>query len=56
MKGLLVNEDVWAEIRYHYVQVYELLHFINTIIGEMLLFACFIDGYFILVQLLNITK
>lgn len=55
IKGLIVNEGVWAEIRYHHVQVYQLLQFVNITMGEIFMFACFIDGYFILVQLLNIT-
>lgn len=55
LKGLFVNEDVWAEIRCHHAQVCQLLELINASIGEMLMLACCIDGYFILLQLLNIT-
>jgi gustatory receptor len=54
-KGLLVNQDVWAEIRFHYVKVCELLQICNNKMGAIITIACFIDGYFILVQLLNIT-
>lgn len=55
MKGLLVNEKIWAEIRFHYVKVCELLQFINGQIGAIIIISSFVDGYFILVQLLNIT-
>lgn len=54
-KGLLVNEKVWSEIRFHYVKVCELLWFINSKTGEIIILSSFIDGYFILMQLLNIT-
>lgn len=54
-RGLLVNETVWADIRFHYIKICELLKFINNLMGESIVLACFIDGYFILVQLLNIT-
>lgn len=55
-KGLLINEEVWAEIRAHHVKIRELLKLINDSIGEMVVFVCCVDGYFILLQLLNITK
>jgi gustatory receptor len=54
-KGLLVNKNVWADIRLDYVKICELLNFVNIIMGEIVIIACFIDGYFMLVQLLNIT-
>ena len=53
--GLLVNEEVWSEMRFHYVKVCELLYFINRKMGEIIIISSFIDGYFILMQLLNIT-
>lgn len=55
LKGLLLNEQRWEEIRFHYVKICELLNSINDKMGEIIAIACFIDGYFILVQLLNIT-
>lgn len=54
-KGLIINETVWADIRYHHVQVLELIRFVNNLMGEMFVLSTFIDGYFILLQLLNIT-
>lgn len=54
-RGLIVNENVWAEIRSHHVQVFELLQFVNKSMGIILSLSCFIDGYFMLLQLLNIT-
>lgn len=56
LRGLKMSEKIWAEIRNHYVKIQELMTFINQLMGEMIMFACFVDGYFILVQLLNITK
>lgn len=55
MRGLLIGESVWAEIRFHHVQVQELLAYVNSLIGVMVVFACFMDGYFILLQLLKLT-
>jgi hypothetical protein len=55
-RGLLLNETLWAEIRFHHVQITELLRCYNKLLGEAVVFASFVDGYFILVQLLNITK
>jgi gustatory receptor len=55
LRGLLVNEKVWSEIRLHYVQICELLQFVNSKIGAAVLISSLIDGYFILMQLLNIT-
>lgn len=54
-KGLLVSEQTWAEIRYQHVQVSELFQIVNMNLNEMLLVACFNDGYFILSQMINIT-
>lgn len=55
IKRLMVDESVWEEIRVHHVQVTELLNFINGVMGAIIIVAYFIDGYFILLQLLNIT-
>lgn len=55
-RGLFVDESVWEEIRFHHVQVQELLAYVNKLIGEMVVSACFIDGYFMLVQLLQLTS
>lgn len=55
-RGLLLSERMWAEIRFHHVQVSELLRLLNGHIDDMLLLSCFNDGYFILSQMLNITK
>lgn len=54
-RGLFLDESVWAEIRYQHVQVSELTQFVNSNINEMLIVACFNDGYFILSQMTNIT-
>lgn len=55
IKGLLMNEPVWEEIRYHHNQVIDLMQIVNSSMGEAITLACFVDGYFILVQLLQIT-
>ena len=55
LKGLMLDENVWAEIRYHHFQVLELLQTVNESLNEMLILACFSDGYVILCQLVNIT-
>jgi gustatory receptor len=54
-KRLLVNETLWAETRYNHVQVSELIEIVNKSINELVIVACFSDGYFILSQALNIT-
>lgn len=54
-RGLMVNESVWAEIRLHHVQITELLKLTSQLIGPIVVAAYCINGYFILVQLLNIT-
>lgn len=55
-RGLFVDENVWAEVRFHQVQVSELAQLVNANIHEMLIVACFNDGYFILSQMTNITQ
>lgn len=54
-RGMVVNETVWADIRFHYVKICELLNYTNNVMGEIIVISCFVDGYFFLVQLLNIT-
>lgn len=54
-RGLMVNQSVWAEVRFHHVQVLELLKLMNENLSVMIFLACFIDGYFVLSQLINIT-
>lgn len=54
-QGLIMSDSVWAEIRCHYIKVHELLRYVNSLMGQMFIFGCFVDGYFILLQLLNIT-
>lgn len=56
LQTLFVNETTWAEIRYHHVQVSELITIVNENINELIILACFNDGYFILSQAINITK
>lgn len=53
-RNVLVHDALWGEFRLHYVKIQELTELINELIGELTVLACFIDGYFILVQLLNI--
>lgn len=54
-KGLLMSETFWTKTREQHAQVFDLLRFVNTLMGEVVIFAFFIDGYFLLMQLLNIT-
>lgn len=54
-KGLMMSENVWAEIRYHHSKVSEILRTFNENINEMVILACLNDGYFSLCQTINIT-
>lgn len=54
-RGQRVDESVWAEVRFHYVEILELLQLVNENLNVMIFLACFIDGYFVLSQLINIT-
>lgn len=51
----IVSEEIWSEIREHHVRVTELLQMTNSLMQELIICACFSDGYFILIQMLNIT-
>ena len=55
LKGLLVDDFTWSEIRLHYVQVSELIKIVNRNINEIIIVASFSDGYFTLSQAINIT-
>lgn len=54
LKRLFVSETTCAEIRSHHVQVSELIKVVNENMNELLIVACFSDGYFILSQAINI--
>lgn len=51
----MVSEAIWAEIRCDHNEVSELLKIVNINLSEMIIVACFIDGYFVLSQMINIT-
>ena len=55
VRGLMMSDQIWEEIRCHHVQINDLVNIVNSVIGRTIMFACLVDGYFILVQLLNIT-
>lgn len=46
LKGLISNESLREEIRFHHVQVSELVTVVNENINKMIMTSCFIDGYF----------
>jgi gustatory receptor len=56
LRYLLVSEMTWSEVREDYVKVCELLREVNKIMGVFVIFSSSTDGYFIVLQLLNIMK
>jgi hypothetical protein len=55
-RGRIISDQVWYDLRKHYTKLHELTLFINEHFGYFLLMACVNGAYFILIQLLNITK
>ncbi|XP_070501293.1 gustatory receptor for sugar taste 64a-like [Chironomus tepperi] len=55
LKTVPLNESIWAEIREHHVYVSDLVVEVNKMFGTAFIIACCNDGYFILIQMLNIT-
>lgn len=55
LQAFKLDDDVWAELRSHHVQVSELIKIINDEFGLIFMLACLNDSYFILIQMLNIT-
>jgi gustatory receptor len=56
LKHLIVNEMTWSEVREDYVKVCRLLKEVNDVLGIFVIHSCSNDGYFIVLQLLNIMK
>jgi Trehalose receptor len=56
LRHLIVSEITWSEVREDYVKVCELLRRVNDMFGSFVAFSCANDGYFIVLQLLNIMK
>ncbi|GAB0095007.1 Gustatory receptor [Sergentomyia squamirostris] len=54
IKGKAVPESYWQQIRLHYVQVCEIVEYVEGILSPMILISCTNDLYFICYQLLNI--
>ena len=54
-KDLVVQDEVWSEIRSDYNKVSELLKFVDGYLDKMIVLACLNDSYFMLVQLLNMS-
>lgn len=55
LKTVQLNENIWAELRLHHVYISELIRVVNEVFGFAFMLACCNDGYFILIQMLNIT-
>lgn len=55
LKTVPLNETIWAEIREHHAEVSDLVIRVNKMFGTAFIIACCNDGYFILIQMLNIT-
>lgn len=55
LKNVPISDILWDELRTHHVEVCELVLVINEIFGFAFMLACCNDGYFILIQMLNIT-
>jgi hypothetical protein len=55
-RGRIISDQVWYDLRKHYTKLHELTLFINEHFGFFLIMACLNGSYFILIQLLNITK
>ena len=56
MYGKGISSVVWHEVRTHYVQICELLEFVDENLATIIILACANDLYFICIQLLNIFK
>lgn len=52
----LMPEEVWSDFRSQYNKVSELVNVVDHLLSRLLLLACFNDAYFIIVQLLNLSK
>jgi hypothetical protein len=55
-RGRIISDQVWYDLRKHYTKLNELTLFIDEHFGFFLIMACMNGAYFILIQLLNITK
>jgi gustatory receptor len=54
LKGRVVSNDRWNDIRIDYVEVCELLKFVDNSLGKIILLATLNNSYLILVQVLSI--
>jgi gustatory receptor len=52
-KGRIISIDRWNELRLDYVEVCELLKFVDGVLDKLILIATLSNSYLILVQLLN---
>lgn len=55
MRTVPLKESVWEELRQDHTELSELVILVNEIFGLAFIVACCNDGYFILIQMLNIT-
>ncbi|CAG9805826.1 unnamed protein product [Chironomus riparius] len=55
LKTVSLSDTTWAELREHHVEVSDLVVHVNKVFGTAFILACCNDGYFILIQMLNIT-
>jgi gustatory receptor len=54
-KCRIVSNDIWNEVRLHYVDVCELVKLVDTTFDKMILLATLNNSYMILVQVLHIV-
>lgn len=54
LKGRVVTIDKWNEVRLDFVEVCELLKFVDGSVGKIILLASLNNSYLILVQVLNV--
>lgn len=55
-RGRIIPDNVWYELREHYTKLGELTLYIDEHLGFFIVMACMNGAYFILIQLLSITK
>lgn len=55
-RDIRTTDDEWCEVRECYNELSSLLKLVDKTLGKMIFLACVNDGYFILMQLLNMAR
>lgn len=55
-RGRVIPEATWIEVRKNYAAVSELLKFVDKEMEKIIVLACCNDSYFIIVQLMNLSR